>query len=345
MKYSISYLAAALLVSAVLAQAAWAQSGMGEPSIEERREQARIERLWNLNWRQFAPFFIEHEGEFICVSGYDRSKPSSVGQSISDYRKESAITQTYDDERGRETSRTLTKPEEDAFAAVALIPEVKVGQYGYIHSGEIDAIVDSKTVELENIWLVDADAVREEKREMKEELRGEVLEDIEDAIRDRGRGRGRGDRIVGRRMAENEAIDWGFEVREEAIERQRDSVFSRYTWVVKGFATGNLKEDARWPSANAKEPGLQLIIVGVDSRTVTAVPAATLRKGITELQFIDYLQTRNLNKTDLVEMVTEAKREHRREYVAHVLAEITGQEPPASEEDEDGGNNEVELAD
>ena len=274
------------------------------------------------------------------MPSYDRSKPSSTGQSLSEYRSESVWTQTYEDELGRDQKRKLTKPEEEAFAAVALIPEVKVGQYGYIRSGNVKSIIDGKTVELENIWLVDADAVREEKREMKEELWGQVLEDIEDAIRDRRRNRKRN--IRDRRMAENDAIDWGFEVREEAIDRQRAMVYSRYTWVVKGYATDKLKEDARWPSAKARDPGLQLIIVGVKDREVTALPVAALRGGITELQFIDYLQSRGLNKSAFVELVSEAKREHRSEYVAHVLAKLTGQAVPNERGDV---NNEVELAD
>ena len=344
MKYqSIKLTAALLIMTAMVVPSVSAMQVEKEQTVEERREDARVERLWNLNWRTLAPYFIEHEGDFICVPGYERSKPSSTGQSISDYRSSSTWTQTYDDERGKEVSRKLTKPEEEAFAAVALIPEVEVGQYGYIHSGKIDSIVDDKTVELENIWLVDAEAVREEKKKLKEELWGEVLGDIEDAIRDRGRGRSRAGRgnIFDRRTIENEAIDWGFEVREDAASRQRGSVFSGYTWVVKGFATGNLKEDARWPSAKAKDPGLQLIVVKVDGRTVTAVPAATLRKGITELQFLDYLQTREIKKADFVDMVTEAKREHRSDYVAHVLAKLTGTTALA---EPDGVNNEVELA-
>lgn len=345
MKYpSIKLTAALLLLAVMVVPAASAQVAEEEKSIEQRREDARVERLWNLNWRTIAPNFIEHNGDFICVPGYERSKPSSTGQSVSEYRSKSTWTQTYDDDRGKEVSRKLTKPEEEAFAAVALIPEVEVGQYGYVHSGKIDNIVDDKTVELESIWLVDAEAVREEKKKLKEDLWGEALKDIEDAIRDRGRGRGRGNRgnIFDRRTVENEALDWGFEVREEAIDRQRDSVFSRYTWVVKGFATGKLKEDARWPSAKAKDPGLQLIVVEVDGRTVTAVPAASLRKGITELQFLDYLQTREIKKADFVEMVTEAKREHRSDYVVHVLAKLTGDTSVAP--DDGGGNNEVELA-
>ncbi|MEM9345052.1 MAG: hypothetical protein AAGB26_00415 [Planctomycetota bacterium] len=310
-----------------------------ELSVEERREQARIERLWNLNWRTFAPFFVEHNDAFVCVPTYDRSKPSSLGKTVSEYRSETAWQQEFKDERGKEQKRKLIKPEEDAFAAVALIPEVEVGQYGYIRSGMVESIIDDKTVELEDIWLVDSDAVRDEKKEMKEELWGQVLEDIEDAIRDRDRNRRS---RTSRRMAENDALDWGFEAREEAASRQRDGVFSRHTWVVKGFSTRNLNEDARWPSANAKGDGLQLIIVEVSERTITAVPAASLRKGITELQFIDYLQSRQMNKAEFVEAVTEAKREHRSDYVKHVLATLTGEASPTPKE---AINNEVELAD
>jgi len=332
-------LVAALMLAGACVSGVSAQNSDDEKSIEQRREEARIERLWNLNWRAIAPHFLEHEGRFICVPGYERSKPSSVGQSISEYRSDSVWIQTYDDERGKEQSRKLTKPEEEAFAAVALIPEVAVGQYGYIHSGKIDEIIDDKTVELEDIWLVDAEAVREEKAQLKKELWGEVLKDVEDAIRDRKRNRR--SKFHDRRVLENEAIDWGFEVREEAMDRQRDGVFSRYTWRVEGYETASLKEDARWPSANAREPGLQLIIVEAKGRAVTAVPAASLRKGITELQFIDYLQSRDLNKAAFVEIVNDAKREHRSDYVAHVLAKITGKSAPVPPADL---NDEVKLA-
>lgn len=339
MKHLFAILAAATFL---VVPVAMAQSDGDEKTIEERREEARVERLWNLNWRQFTPYFIVHEGEFICVPGYDRNNPSSAGQSISEYRSESAWQQEYRDERGKDQSRKLTKPEADAFAAVALIPKVEVGQYGYILSGNIEEIVDDSTVELEDIWLVDADAVREEKQELKEKLWGRVLEDIEDAIRDRGRGKAGKQGRSSRRMAENEAIDWGFKAREEAMQRQRDSAFTRYTWVVKGYATGSLKENARWPSTSTKQPGLQLVVVEVEDRTVTAVPVESLRKGIEELQFIDYLQSRDLNKAAFVEIVNDAKREHRNDYVVHVLAQITGKVAPAQPDDV---NDEVRLAD
>eukprot|EP00752_Nemacystus_decipiens_P015052 g13408.t1 len=341
MNRPLTALTSLCLVLIVNAPSTLAQATDADKSLEQRREEARVERLWNLNWRTFTPSFLEHEGEFICVHGYNKRNPSSLGQSVSQYRSESTLTQAYTDERGRDASRKLTKPEEDAFAAVGLIPHVAVGQYGYIHSGLIESIVDDKTVELENIWLVDAEAVRDEKQKLKEELWGEVIEDIRDAIEGR---RNRRDTIRDRREMENDAIDWGFKSREEAADRQRAQVYSRYKWVVKGYATGKLKEDARWPSENAKEPGLQLIIVKIEDRTVTAVPAATLRTGITELQFIDYLRSREITKAQFMEVVNQAKSEHRGDYVAHALAQLTGQSLPSNREKEEV-NNEVELAD
>ena len=250
MKHRFAPLSAVLLLALVVsAPNAIAQEAEEEKSIEQRREEARVERLWNLNWRAFSPHFLEHDGEFIYVPGYDRSKPSSAGQSLSEYRSKSVWNQEYEDEHGKDQSRKLTKPEEEAFAAVALIPEVAVGQYGYIHSGQIDEIIDSKTVALEDIWLLDADATRKERREMKEELWGEVIEDIRDAIE--GRKKKRKNKIRDRRMIENDAIDWGFEVREEAAERQRDSVFSRYTWLSKATPPAISK---RTPAGPARKP-------------------------------------------------------------------------------------------
>jgi hypothetical protein len=341
MTYRVLHFIATVLIIGSVATGIHAQDASSEEaSIEERREQARVERLWNLNWRAIAPYFLERNGDYVCVPGFERSAPSSTGQSVSDYRKASAWEQSFTDERGRNQTRKLTKPEDDAFAAVALIPDIAVGQYGYIHSGQIEAIIDEKTLELEDVWLVDAEAVREEKQQLKEKLWGQVLEDIEDAIRDRRKSkRSRRDR----RMAENDAIDWGFKAREEAAARQRDAEYSRYTWVVEGFATGTLREDARWPSRSAKGDGLQLVVVEVKDRTVTAVPAASLGRGISELQFIDYLQSKDIDKAAFVAMVTDAKREHRSDYVQHVLAQLTGASVPAI--GRETVNNEVELAD
>jgi len=317
-------------------------------SLEARREQARIDSLWNRAWREFAPYYLEHDGDFVCVPGYDRRIPSSTGVSIRDYQEATAWEQEYTDERGRERTRTLVKPDEEAHAAVATIPEVAVGRYGYIHSGNIDRIVDGKTLVLEDIWLLDAEQAREEKEALKAELRQGLAEDIESALRNRGRNerRNRGDGIARRRGSENESIDWAFEERTAAAQRQRDRAFTRYDWEVVGYRTDRLTEDARWPTGRAAEEGLQLIIVDVAGTTVTAVPAATLGRGLDEVAFLDMLAERDITKAQFVEMVTEAKRESRDGYLPIVLAQIEGDavEIELDIDPEDGPNDSVELA-
>lgn len=331
-----------------LGQPAAAQGDASGPTLEEQREAARIDRLWNRMWREAAPFYIEHDGGFVCVPGFDRRLPSSLGVSFADYREQSVWDQEYTDERGREQTRRLVKPEEEAMAAVGSIPEVAVGQYGYIHSGNIQRIIDDSTLILEDIWLLDAAAAEEEKKELKAAVVTGIAEDVEGAIRDRGRDarRNRGDGIIRRRAAENESIDWAFEERTDAARRQRGRAFSRFEWEVVGYRTNRLAEDARWPAGRAAEEGLQVIIVAVSGNSVTAVPIDALGRGLTEIQFLDCLAERGLTKAEYVEMVTEAKRASRTDYMDIVIAQLEGEDSPVADETRDeGGNDTVELAD
>lgn len=337
-------LVAAILVCVTLAPAAAAQAPAEDR--QQERELARIDRAWNRYWREAAPFYLEHDGRFVCVPGYDRRLPSSAGLTAEDYRKESAWEQEYTDERGRDRTRTLIKPEAEAFAAVMAIQRVEPGQYGYIHSGNLVSIEDDRTAVLNAVWLVDADAAREEKQALKAEVLQGAFDDIGDAIRDRGRNerRNRGDGIAQRRGAENEAIDWAFEERTEAAARQRDRTFARYRWTVIGYQTRELETGARWPAGDAADEGLQLVIVEVEGTNVTAVPAALIGEGLSELQFLACLEQRGVTKTRFVEIVNEQRAADRSGYLPAVIAAIEGIEQtlPGSPSTP---NDTVELAD
>ncbi len=317
-------------------------------TTEAKREQARIDRLWNMEWRRIVPYYVKHDGRYVCVPDYDKRLPSSVGLSEAEYKKQSVLKQEYKDERGKERTRTQTKPSEEVKAAVQMIPEVAVGQYGYIHSGNIERIVDDKTAELEDVWLLDAEAMQEDKKAFREKVMQGLMDDIEDALVDRGRSerRNRGDGILERRRAENEAIEWAFADREAAADRQRGRAFARSTWRVIGYKTDRLTEDARWPAGKAAEEGIQLVIVDVTGSTVTAIPATSVGKGLTVLDALNLLEERGVTKAEFVEMVTEAKREARADYIPVVLAQLEGLEAgDALATDEDAGPNDaVELA-
>lgn len=328
-----------------------AQDAAPDPdSPEAKREQARIDRVWNLEWRRIAAFYVKHDRQLIYVPGYDRRLPSSAGITPQAYQKENTLEQEYTDERGKERTRTLTKPDEDAVAAANALAEVAPGQYGYIHSGHIERIADDKTVELEDIWLLDAEAMSEEKEKLKEEARKRFAEDVEDSFRDAFRGRGgrrEGGGVWRRRTAELESIDWAFEDREAAASRQRGRAFSSYTWRIVGYKTTNLTADARWPAGKAAEKGLQLVVAEVDGDTVIAYPAATVGRDITVLDMLNHLEARGMTTAQFVDMVTEAKRESREDYLAIVLAKLEGIDPgfaEAKDEEKDVPNNEVELA-
>jgi len=317
-------------------------------TAQQQVDYARVQRLWNTHWRRVAAYYIEHEGNYICVPSYDSRLPSSTGQTVAAYRDTAVWQQPYVDDRGRETTRRLVLPEEDAFAAVALIPEIAVGQYGYIHSGNIARIIDEQTLELDRVWLVDADAVRAQYNT----LRGNAFDNQAEFREDAATGRDRGDRREIRRDfrdrigADSDALQWGFTNRNAAADRQSGRAFSRYTWVIKGYRTTALLEDARWPSAQANTPGLQLVIVDIDGTTITAVPVQSIGTGINELQLLHCLSQREVDKAAFVELVLEASRVARDDYVRHVLARLEGEEPA-----EPGAvtppptNAEVELAD
>lgn len=342
--------AVAVLILAMPTRGAFAQATPGTQA--EDAEAARIDRVWNRLWREFAPFYVEHAGEFICVPGYDRRLPSSLGQSARDYIRENTKDVEYTDERGRDRVRTLTKPEDEAQAVVRAIPEIAVGQYGYIHSGNIRTITGEQSVRLNQVWLLDAGAIRDERKERMDQVVRDGLGDIEDAIRNRGRDerRNRGDNIIERRAAERDAIRWMYEDREALAQRQAARAFSRYQWEVIGYQTGRLTEGLRWPAGDAADDGLQLIIVDVTGTTVTAIPAQRIGGGLSEIDFLNCLEDRGLTKAQFVEMVNEAKREDRRGYAALVLNQLEGvTHEPTDESDVPDApaeqNDTVELAD
>lgn len=347
-KHALCGVFLSFFVLSLLSSGAQAQSA--QDAIDDaKREQARIDRLWVRAWRDFAPFYVKHDGQFIYVPGYDKRLPSSVGMTERDYQQKEKLEQEYTDERGKEQKRTLTKSEEEARAAVALLPEVAVGKYGYIHSGKIAEIADDKTLMLEDLWLLDAQAVGAAKAEREKQMQQDAADTIEQALRDRGRDfrRDRGDGFWTRQRREREEIDWQFAQRMAAADRQGERVFSRYQWKVIGYRTDPLVKDERWPAGKAAEAGLQLVIVSIQGDTVTALPTAMIGKDITELDFLNLLEARSITKNQFVELVSEAKRTARGDYMAVVLARLEGLELPEglAAEPEDARNDVVELAD
>jgi len=324
-----------LVVCALLsAPAAQAQ----EPDAAEL---ARIDRLWNRYWRELAPFYVKQGESFVCVPGYDRRLPSSTGITAVDYKRQTAREVTFKDENGRDRTRTDVKPDDEALTATQALPAVDPGSYGHILSGKIREVVDSETVILEDIWLVDAAKLRDQKREAEETARREAWSEVENRFRDfRDGRRNRGDTIAEQAGELMAYINWCFEDREALAERQRDRAFNRTPWRIIGYQTQTLTVGNRWPA----DQTLQLVIISVTDNEVLAIPAAKIGTGLNELDFLDCLASRTITKSQFVEIYTNAKRDHRDAHVPAILAAMEGWELAANPVDGNGGG-EVKLAD
>lgn len=335
--------------------AAQADPAATPKGFDARQEEARVDRIWNMVWRDFAARYLQHDEAFIYIEGYSPRLPSSAGQSAREYQSSSAVVQVYKDAFGRDQERRMTKPLSEAEAAVKLLPKAEVGQYGYIHSVRIDQIVDGKTLLANDVWLVDAQAVKDERDAFMKEALDELNEDIRNQFKTRRERRKYARETKSRRDSEREAVNWIFKERLDTISRQNGRKFSSFTWKIVGYNTDKLIDNARWPAGAAAKKGLQVIIVGVDQekKEVTAVPAAAIGNGLSELQFIDLIHAREFTKPQLVERVNEAKRatNNRNEVTAIVQAWLEGRayEPPqagkAGEAKDRPINDEVELAD
>ena len=324
------------LVLALFVPAAGAVAQEVDPA-----EQARIDRLWNRYWREVAPFYVKHGESFVCVPGYDRRLPGSAGITAADYQRQTARAVEYKDENGRARTRTEVKPDAEAQAAVQALSPVEPGIYGHILSGSIKQIVDSETVILEDIWLVDAGQVRTDKAQAEQAARREAWGEVENRFRDfRDGRRNRGDTIADEATDLMNYINFCFADREALAERQRDRLYSRTPWRIVGYQTRTLTAGNRWPA----DQTLQLVILSVTNNEVLAIPAAKIGTGLSELEFLDMLASRTMTKAQFVDLYTQVRRDHRTDYLPVILAAMEGWEIDQQQGgDPDNGAGEVQL--
>lgn len=306
------------------------------PSVRAQ-DDPRIERTWVREWSNFSKYYLAFEGGYVCFPTYNPAHGGSSLMSVEEYQRETAYEMEYQDEHSRDRSTLITKPIEEAHAALWSLSEPSIGVYGYIHSGKIDQIVSPNELILQYVHLIDGDRVRSEfaqelvgVRDLANELvTGNARQAVNTLLRD----------AVGYRFADRFAL----------IERQKDIVFKRMYWRIIGYNTENLVELERWPQGDAAVGGLQLAVVAVEGDTVTAVPAVLLQRELTELAFLDVLESRGLTKNQFVQLVTQARREHGRGYIPETLRLIEGADAEMGEqvdpEEDLPVNDTVELAD
>lgn len=360
---------------AVCASALPAVSGAlsPEPVKQDDREaarvEARIDRLWVREWENFAVFYVPYGDGFACFPDYEEGRGGNGEMSVEDYIRETAYEIEYEDENRRDHTLLVAKPREDAQAAMWLLRDPSPGDFGYIHSGLIREIVDGDELIVTHVGLVHWPTVYEARqadlqkvlaesfrlvtgRELPEEDKGKLQRGNDNRQDARQRTRS----LSRLRPAMREAVNFRYADRAAAYERQKEEDFIALRWRIIGFNTENLTVGARWPQGEAAEEGLHLAVVDVQADgTVVAIPLALLEREMTELQFLDVIQDRQVTKDQFYDWVMAARREHGRDgYVRAVLDLIEGVEEDAGTEEAPEGkpederppvNDSVELAD
>lgn len=322
----------------------------------------KIDRVWVREWERFAHHYLEFEGAYVCFPTYDPDRPSSQTMTLEMYLRDSAYEGRYLDSHNRERTHTVVKPIEEAQAALWLLYHPSPGDYGYIQSGFVYEILNERELVLRAVKLLNGRTLQERRNQDSMETRralrqllanqttpGEYRKSMTTASRSNSMQEG--DRQLPN-VSEfiNEVVDYHFADRNAVIPFQHEEGFARRSWRVVGYNTDRIEAKARWPQGEAEAAGLHLAIVAVDEDYITAVPAVWLERELTELQFLEVIDSRGLTKSEFVEMVNQNRREHRREYVEMTLREIEHldripDEPSEGPDADRPVNDTVELAD
>jgi len=231
------------------------------------------------------------EGGYHVLPMYDRRYPSSAGMTVRAAKAE--LTRRVKEKMFGEgplvQTRIITPPDAEAEALAMPLPALEVGQYGYVHSVEVEAILGPESMVVEDIRLIDEDAV-------------------EDAKRADERRAGRDDRAEA-------MVEAMYAQREALIERQDERDFRRAEVKLTGFDTAGAVEGERW--AGPEGQGLQIAVVGYETygserrpkHRLVARPASDFGEGISETQFVELLEQRGLTPTQFVERIMQAHRQ------------------------------------
>ncbi len=296
-----------------------AQDAEREPYMSPLKQRM----LWRAHWRKFARKFAEVDGEFYALPKYDRKFPNSRGVTVYDVLDAAKRTVRIDWGGSMYKPKTKTLPRAEAEAVAEVLPRLAVGEYGRIHAAKVDKVVGPSELILEDIELVDEEAIE---REMEREA-----------------ARYAAAQRIRRRDAED-AIEPRFAERLRLIEQQDEA--RRVKLRLKGVNTKGLEEGDRWPVVEkTDEPAKIAIVYAHDppkeeeqdddrrrslfrSRSrrepLTALPVSAFEKGVTEDQFKRLLEARGMTEQQFIHLVVDEMRENGDTAEVRVVLRIQG---------------------
>ncbi|MEM1355695.1 MAG: hypothetical protein AAGC44_14495 [Planctomycetota bacterium] len=283
---------------------------------------SRTRRAWAGNYREYARYIAIFEEGYIVVPGYERRANSSRGMSVREAEERLKVTWTEDGGLILQ-DRTWRPPREEIEAYAKLLPALRLGVFGYVHSVEVVEILGPEEMLVKDLWILDADALDRQYR------------------RDQAEGRASRDRNY------TQLLEAAYSKRLELADLQDEREFQE-TFRLVGYRTRGLREGVRFDGLD--DEGFQVAFVSWDmpaeedqqdnrlrrSRRgegvrVLADPAKVMRHTIDEQEFIELLKQKEMTIAGFVNLVRGARQQDRDTADSVILSELM----PAGPNDED----------
>lgn len=283
------------------------------PSTDDSKESSdakRVERLWARYWPIFAKRFYRHGDDYVGFN-YDAKCANSRGVTASEATN--ILTRTVEIRSAMRITTKRIPPERgevDAYATT--LPDMRVGQYGYIHSWVVEEILGQEEMLVSQIWLIDREQYSRDRDAMQ--------------------------RQFGWSNEARDEVDARFKERGQLIQRQQNDNYWRRVKVI-GFPTRSLTPGLRWQGPRAGT-GIQIAVLGServkrnsegywDNRQVAVlIPAERLKTGLTEAEFRDLMTKRGMTPTQFVDLVVAELRKGTKDMEVRVVEAIQNAIPP-----------------
>lgn len=255
----------------------------------------RAKAIWTRFWPLAAKSYIRFNNEYLCIRGYNDRYPSSRGISVADLlRRDKGYTIRLRSRRGASVEQRITLSRAEAEAQAMALPQMAVGQYGFIHSVKVERILTPDAMIVRDIWLVDAQALYR----ARDDDRNQLAQDYDYSVA-------------------SQLADAIYQYRLNLATTQDQDVFSR-EFLLEGYPTQGLASGMRW--TGPRDGGLQIVMLTVRDvednwspekgrrRMLVAAPVVKLRTGLNLDQFMDLLKTRDMTPQSLVDVIDDASR-------------------------------------
>jgi len=285
---------------------------------------AMVDDLWRVHWPRYASLYISLDDGYAPCAKFDRNFPSSRLTLAENLRQTTKRSKRVTLGNFKQT-KTAMIPIADASAYANALPELQVGEYGYIHSSRIEKILGPTAMIVKDVRLIGVKQLNKDKKKKRRRLQN----------RSTARNSTR---------AVDTQIDWQFQKRDKLVDLQESSDFNRRLKIV-GFDTQGRTEDERWPltDENNMEDGVQIAIVkelpasrrkrsssrlslGRSKKAtglLVAVHAQRFRfRELEEKQFIELLEKRGFDKKGFVKLVLLQKKRKSKGSQARIIATL-----------------------